>query len=123
MSLPLSELDRESVGGLFTRLVDDTKTLAQAEVDLYKQIALQKTQRSKLGLALAFTGYLIICASITALLVGFVIGLADIVGPVLAGIIVGLVGLGVGGGLILWAVRSLSAAFSGEQPLSGGLKK
>lgn len=119
MSRPLSEIDRESIGGLFTQLVDDGKGFARAEAELYKQLALQKVQKSKVGVALALTGYLVICGAIAALLVGFVLGLAPHVGPVLAGIIVGVVGLAIGGGLIYLGVRSLSAAFAASNGSSG----
>ena len=77
-----------SIGDLFGRLVDDGRTLVRAEVGLYKQIALYRANKAKLGLAALVAGGLLAFAGLIASLVGVVIGLTDLVGGVAAGLIV-----------------------------------
>jgi len=88
----------ESIGDLFHQLVDDGRTLVTAEANLYKQIALTRAGKAKNGIiAFAAAGFLAY-AGLIAFLVGLVMGLADIIGPVL-------------GGLVVLAVTSLIAFF------------
>ena len=77
-----------SIGDLFHQLVDDGRSLVSAEVDLYKQIALYRTGKARNGIiALAVAG-LLAYAGLIAFLVGLVMGLAPIMGPVLGGLLV-----------------------------------
>jgi len=80
--------DDSTIGDLFHQLVDDGRTLVSAEVNLYKQIALYRTGKAKNGLVALVAGGLLAYAALIAFLVGLVMGLADIVGPVLGGVIV-----------------------------------
>jgi hypothetical protein len=77
-----------SIGDLFHRLVDDGRTLVGAEVNLYKQIALYRAGKAKSGIAALVAGGLLAFAGLIAFLVGLVMGLADLVGPVAGGLIV-----------------------------------
>ena len=80
-----------SLGDLFHQLVDDGRSLVSAEVDLYKQIALYRAGKAKSGIiALAAAGFLAY-AGLIAFLVGVVLGLADLIGPILGGLVVLLV--------------------------------
>lgn len=77
-----------SIGDLFGQLVDDGRTLVRTEVDLYKQIALYRAGKAKTGIAALVAGGLLAYAGLIAALVGLVMGLANLVGPVLGGLIV-----------------------------------
>lgn len=77
-----------SIGELFGRLMDDGRTLVRAEVGLYKQIAVYRANKAKLGVAALVAGGLLAYAGLIAFLVGLVIGLTDLVGGVAAGLIV-----------------------------------
>ncbi len=85
-----------SIGDLFHQLVNDGRNLVGAEVNLYKQIALYRAGKAKGGLAALVAGGLLAYAGLIALLVGFVMGLADLIGPV-------------GGGLVVFAVTGIIA--------------
>lgn len=77
-----------SIGDLFHKLVDDGKAYARAEAGLYKQIALYRVGKAKNGvIALVAAGFLAY-AGLIAFLVGIVMGLADLIGPVLGGLVV-----------------------------------
>lgn len=80
--------DSASIGDLFGRVIDDGRTLVRSEVNLFKQIALYRAGKAKLGIAALVGGGLLAYAGLIAFLVGLVIGLADIVGPVAGGLIV-----------------------------------
>jgi hypothetical protein len=77
-----------SIGDLFGQLVDDGRGLVRAEVNLYKQVALYRASKAKIGIAALVGGGLLAYAGLIAFLVGLVMGLADLVGPVLGGLIV-----------------------------------
>jgi hypothetical protein len=85
-----------SIGDLFHQLVNDGRNLVGAEVNLYKQIALYRVGKAKTGLVALVAAGLLAYAGLIALLVGLVIGLADLIGPV-------------GGGLVVFAVVGIIA--------------
>ncbi len=98
-----------SIPDLFHQLVEDGKTFAGAEANLYKQIALYRFGKAKNGLiALAAAGFLAYAALI-AFLVGVVMGLADLIGPVLGGLVVLLVVGGISFLMIRYGAGKLSA--------------
>jgi hypothetical protein len=78
----------EGIGDLFQQLVADGRNLVGAEVNLYKQIAVYRAGKAKSGVAALVAGGFLAYAGLIALLVGIVLGLADLVGPVLGGLIV-----------------------------------
>ena len=77
-----------SIGELFGQLLDDGRTLVRSEVGLYKQVAVYRANKAKLGLVALVAGGLLAYAGLIAFLVGLVIGLTDLVGGVAAGLIV-----------------------------------
>lgn len=85
-----------SIGDLLGRLVEEGRTVARTEANLYKQIALYRVGKARTGLIAAAAGGVLALAGLIAALVGVVMGLAVLIGPVLAGIVVlavtGLVG-------------------------------
>ena len=103
-----------SIKDLFGQLVDDGRGLVRAEVNLYKQVALYRAGKAKIGVAALVAGGLLAYAGLIAALVGLVIGLADLIGPVLGGIVV----LAVCGGVAFLLFRfgaAKMAALAGDE--------
>lgn len=84
---PADPADRP-IGELFHQLVDDGRTLASAEVNLYKQIALYRIGKAKNGVVALVVAGVLLHAALIACFVGFVMGIADWIGPVAAGLAV-----------------------------------
>lgn len=77
-----------ALGELFHQVVDDGKAFAAAEANLYKEIALYRVGKAKNGIIAMVAAGLLAYAALIAFLVGVVMGLADLVGPVAGGLIV-----------------------------------
>jgi hypothetical protein len=90
-----------SIGDLFHQLVEDGRNFAGAEANLYKQIALYRLGKAKNGLIALVAGGFLAYAALIAFLVGLVMGLADLIGPVLGGLVV----LAVFGGISFLLIR------------------
>lgn len=104
----------ESIADLVTRLVDEGKAYARAEVDLYKEIARHRAGKAKKGgIALAAGGVLLWFAGI-ALLLGAVLGLATLIGPLAAGLAVAVL-LGAAGFLLVRFGAKDMRALSGDE--------
>ena len=98
-----------SIGDLFHQLVDEGKSYARAEANLYKQIARYRVGKAKNGIiALAATLFLL-NAALVAFFVGLVMGLADLIGPVGSGFVVLAVTGAIGFLLVRFGVGKLSA--------------
>lgn len=102
-----------SIGDLFHQLVDDGRAFARAEVNLYKEIALYRAGKAKTGVAALVAGGFLAFAGLIALLVGLVIGLADLIGPVAAGLVVFAVTAIIGFVLVRFGLGRM-AALSGD---------
>lgn len=98
-----------SIGDLFHQLVDDGRTLVGAEVNLYKQVALYRAGKAKGGIVAMVAGGLLAYAGLIAALVGLVLGLADLIGPVAAGLVVLAVSGLVAFLLLRWGAGKMSA--------------
>lgn len=105
----------ESIGDLVGRLVEDGREYAKAEIGLYKQIARYRAARARNGLVLLLAGGVLALSALTALIIGFVLGLATLIGPVLAGIAVALVLAGLGLFLVKVGVSGLGALSGDEE--------
>ena len=90
-----------SIGDLFHQLVEEGRTYASAEANLYMQIALYRFGKAKTGLVALVAGGLLAYAALIAFLVGLVMGLAPLIGPVLGGLVV----LAVAGGIAFLLFR------------------
>lgn len=77
-----------SIGDLFHQLVDDGRSVVKAEVNLYKQIGLYRVGKAKNGVIALVAGGLLAFAGLIACLVGLVMGLAPLIGPVAGGLVV-----------------------------------
>ena len=111
-----------SIGDLFHRLVEDGRDYATAEANLYKQIALYRVGKAKNGIVALVAGGLLAYAALIAFLVGVVMGIADLIGPVLAGLVVLVVGGGVGFMLIRYGAGKMSA-LGGDPDEKAALKR
>lgn len=102
----------ESIGELLGRLAEDGRAFVKAEVGVYKAVAARRMARARGGLvALAIGAVLLIC-SVTALLLGLVLWLATLIGPLLAGLVVAAA-------LILSGLILVKAGISGLKALGG----
>ena len=114
-----------SVADLFHRVVDDGRGLISAEVNLYKQIAAYRASKAKNGIIALAAAVFLLNAALVAFFVGLVMGLADLIGPVLAGlavlVVTGIIGFvmvryGIGKLGVLGGDREEKAALkAGEQ--------
>ena len=110
-----------SVGDLFSQLVADGRNLVSAEVNLYKQIAVYRAGKAKNGAIALVAGGFLAYAGLIAFLVGLVMGLADLVGPVLGGVIV-LAVCGIVAFLLVRYGASKMAALSGDPEEKAALR-
>ena len=74
-----------SIGDLFHQLVDDGRSFARAEANLYKQIARYRVGKAKNGIVALAATWFLLNAALIAFFVGLVMGLADLIGPVAGG--------------------------------------
>lgn len=102
---PLPAGNERPIGELVTRLVDDGKAYAEAELDYAKALAAEKGSVAAsagilLGIALCLA-----LGAIVALCVGIVMALAHVMGPLAAGVVTFVV-IGIIAALIGWAGAS-----------------
>ena len=109
MDAPVQDPNEESIGDLVSRLIDDGRAYARAEIDLLKEIARHRSQRARTGLILLVAGAVLALSGLTALVLGFVLGLAVLTGPLLAGIIVAAALAGIGYLLVTIGLKGLKA--------------
>lgn len=76
------------IGQLFSQLVDDGKRYARAEVELCKAKAAGKAQPIKMAAIYGGIALTLALSAVTALLVGLILTLQPIVGPLAATLIV-----------------------------------
>jgi hypothetical protein len=100
----------ESFRDLFVRLIADVRTLIGAELDLYRSLAIQRFIGSRRVVIFATAGAVLIAGSAIALLLGIVLALARFVGPLGAGLIVFVVGMGLGILCLRLAIRCFQRA-------------
>lgn len=98
------------IGQLFSQLVDDGKRYARAEVELYKAKAADKAEPVKWAAIYGGAALTLALSAVTALLVGLILALETLVGPLAATLIVVLVTLGVAGLLGWMAYKSVAEA-------------
>lgn len=102
----------ESIGELLGRLADDGRAYVKAEVGVYKAIAARRAARARSGLIALAIGAVLLISSITALLLGLVLWLATLIGPLLAG-------LAIAAALILTGFILVRTGISGLRALGG----
>jgi hypothetical protein len=115
LDAPAQEPEEESIGDLFGRLVDDGRAYARAELDVLRQIARHRAARARNGLIMLAVGGVLLLTSLIALMLGLVLGLAALIGPVLAGLAIAAVLGGIGYGLIRYGTTGLRALGGDEE--------
>lgn len=123
MDSPAEDPQEESIGDLFGRLIEDARNYARAEADLLKRIARHRAGQARNGLIALAAGTALLMASVTALVLGLVLGLAVLIGPVLAGLAIALVLAGIGYLLVragLTGMRALGGDEAEREALSRG---
>lgn len=90
MDGPAGDPREETIGDLVSRLVDDARAYAEAEVELYKAIAIHRGERVRKALVLLAVGWFLLFAAMTALVITAIVSLTQAVGALLAGVLVGL---------------------------------
>ena len=115
MDAPGQDPREESIGDLFGRLIEDGRTYARSEVELLKQIARHRAERARTGLILLVAGGVLLLSSLTALILGLVLGLAALTGPLAAGLIIALALAGLGYLLIRFGLSGLRALGGDEE--------
>jgi hypothetical protein len=106
---PGDDLDHQTIGGLFGRLVESTEEYIRAELRVYREVLLHRLLRARLAVVFIVLALLIVAAAVTAILVGLAIALGPYVGPVAACFLVGFGGLAFAGLLIWIAVRRIAS--------------
>jgi hypothetical protein len=120
---PAEDPREESIGDLFGRLIEDARNYARAEADLLKRIARHRAGQARNGLIALAAGALLLLSSLTALVLGLVLGLAVLIGPVLAGLAIAALLAGIGYLLVragLTGLRALSGDEQEREALSRG---
>jgi hypothetical protein len=93
------------IGELVSRLVDEGKAYAQAEIGVAKAIASAKADRLKVPAVLFGAAFLLLQAAATVLAVALLLALLPLIGPLLAGIIAFGIFAGIAAGLGWQAVQ------------------
>ena len=114
LASPTQDPRDESIGELVSRLLEDGRAYARAELDLVKQIASRRAAKAKKGAMLVGIGLTLLLCSLTALILALVLGLATLIGPFGAGMAVFLV-LAIAGGLLARSGAKGLAALGGDE--------
>jgi hypothetical protein len=112
----------ESIGELVSRLTEDGRAYARAELDLVKQIARRRAAKAKSGAVLLGAGLVLVLCSLTALVLALVLGLATLIGPFGAGMVVFLA-LAISGGLLARSGVKGLAALGGDEEEKAALAR
>jgi hypothetical protein len=84
----LEDPAESSIAELVQLLVEDGRSVARAELALYREIALYRINKAKAGAVALAAGALLALAALITLLVMLAQGLAVRIGPVAAGLVV-----------------------------------
>lgn len=87
----------EGLGTVVSRVVDDAKAYAQAEVTLWKTVASTRGSQAGIAAGLAVGAVVIAVSAVTALLVGAILSLRPIIGPAWATLLVVVVAFAIAG--------------------------
>lgn len=90
MDGPAGDPQEETIGELVGRLIEDGRAYAEAEFELYKAIALHRGVRARRALVALAVGWFLLFAAMTAVVIAAMVSLTQAVGPLLAGIVVGV---------------------------------
>jgi hypothetical protein len=114
LPIHLDDPPEASIGDLVHQLVEDGRTVARAELNLYREIALYRLNKAKAGAVAIGVGALLALAALVTLLVMLAQGLAVLIGPVGAGLVVAGVAVVISLLLIRFGARRL-AVLAGDK--------
>lgn len=97
--------EEKPVGELFSKLIDEGKAYAKAELGLAKATAEAKADGAKKPIMVGFAALLFLQSAATVLAITIALALATLVGPLAGGLIATLVTLGIAALLGLWAKK------------------
>lgn len=115
MDAPGQDPNEESIGDLFGRLIEDGRSYAKAEIEVVRQIARHRAGKARNGAILLGIGAVLLLAALIALMLGLVLGLAVLIGPVPAGLAIAVLFAGVGSILIRYGTVGLRALAGDEE--------
>ena len=98
-----------SIAALLADLANETGTLVRQEIALFKAEIGEKLGRLGMGTGAIAAGGLIAFSGWLALIAAAILGLAKVVAPWLAALIVGIVVLAIGAGLLFFGKSRLAA--------------
>lgn len=122
MAAPAEDPRDDSLGDLFGRLAEDGRAYAKAELALYKEIALHRAGRARSGLIALVAGGLLLFGATIALLLGLVLGLATLIGPLFAGLAMAAL-LGLAGYLLIRRGLAGMGALQGSPDEAAALQR
>ena len=102
----------EGLGTVVTRVVDDAKAYAQAEVTLWKTVAGTRGSQAGIAAGLAAGAVVIALSAVVALLVGAILSLRPVMGPGWATLLVVVVALVLAGILGKMAATGFKRVFA-----------
>lgn len=103
-----SPADQESAASLFSRLISDASALVRNEIALAKSELSDAATNAKLGLAALAVASVVMLAGAMSLIAALILGLAEVMEPWLAALLVGLVLGIIGVAMFATAKRKLS---------------
>ena len=98
------------IGELVHELIEDGKAYAQSEIGLAKTIAASKAKALAFPIGFLIAAVLIAMAAINALVLGVVLALASLIGPLGAGAVGLLIFLAIAGGAAWWGIQAVRRA-------------
>lgn len=98
------------IGELVHELIEEGKGYARAEAGLAKAIATAKAKALAMPAGLLVAALFVGMAAINALVVGVVLALAILIGPLAAGVAGMLIFAAIAGGLAWWGIEGLRKA-------------
>ena len=112
----------EPIPDLVSRAMEEGRAYARAEIDLYKAIARHRAARAKSGAIFLAVAAVLGWFAITALILGLVLGLATLIGPLGAGLAVSAA-LGIGAYLLLQKGIKGMGALSGDEEEQAAMER
>ncbi|MHA6723051.1 phage holin family protein [Sphingomonas sp. RS2018] len=106
---------KDGIGATVAQVAEDAKAYAAAQVELYKTVARVRIRAGKSGIVFGVLAAVLAIAAFGALLVGLILSLATLIGPLGATGVVVIATLAIAGVLGWLAGKQLSAAFGGAE--------
>jgi hypothetical protein len=76
----------DTIGELFSKLVEDANNVVHAEIGLYRASLLERLAMARHGLILLAAGAALLFCALLVLILGCLLALAQIIGPLFAGL-------------------------------------